>query len=211
MENWKPIPGYEGYYEVSDNGRVRSVTRVVNSSSRNGGMRLRHSKILRMKRKRNGYLSVQLSKEGCARDNMVHRLVAMTFLGDKTGSDLVVNHLNLDKTDNRVCNLEWCTDKENAQHARANKEFRPSPLRKKIRCVEKNRVFDSSYQAAMWVNETDKQFSGNVPSMARRIRGCATGTSKTAYGYRWRDVVDEPSTTIPKGSTPKRVEMGDPS
>lgn len=211
MENWKPIPGYEGYYEASDMGRVRSVARVVASSTRNGGARLRPSKVLRLKRKRNGYLAVQLSKEGEVKDQLVHRLIASTFLGDRTADGLVVNHRNLNKADNRVVNLEWCTTSENNRHSRANQEYKPTPLRKRIRCVEKNLVFDSSYQAAMWVNETERQFSGNVASMSRSIRACATGVTRSAYGYRWRDVVDEPSTTILKGSTPKRVEMGDPS
>lgn len=208
MENWKPIPGYEGYYEASDYGRVRSVERIVASSCRNGGQRFRPAKVLRLKRRSNGYLSVSLSRDGVIKDALVHRLVAETFLGKPTSDQKVVNHLNLNKTDNRVLNLEWCSQGDNNRHSRANQEYKPTPLRKKIRCVEKNLVFESSYQAAVWVNEHDKQFSGNIPSMARRIRACATGATGSAYGYKW---VDEPSTTIPKGSTPKRVEMGDPS
>lgn len=169
---------------------------------------MRRAKVLRMKKRSNGYLSVSLSREGMITDQLVHRLVARTFLGEPTACDRYVNHKNLVKTDNRASNLEWCSPEYNNRHSRLNQEYKPSPLRKRIRCVEKNLVFDSSYQAAEWVNEVEKQFSGNVPSMARRIRASASGATQSAYGYKW---IDEPSTTIPKGSTPKRVEMGDPS
>lgn len=209
MEQWKPVIGYEGFYEVSDLGRVRSVERIVKSSSRNGGYRRRPSKIIFQNLKKTGYLMVCLSKDGKVKTHLVHRLVATAFCPKGEGQDQV-NHINLNKKDNRASNLEWCTCLENVHHARDNDAISPSSLRKNIRCVETGEIFCGSYQAAEWVN-AQRGHTGNVPCMSRRIRGAATKYTKTAYGFHWEDVVDQPSTTISKESTPKRVEMGCPS
>ena len=209
MEQWRPISGYESFYEVSDRGRVRSVDRIVRSSSRNGGFRRRPSKILCQNRKRNGYLTVDLCKDGKIKTTLVHRLVADAFCSRDPGADQV-NHKNLNKADNRADNLEWCTGKENARHAHLNDAVGPSSLRKDIVCRETGMLFHGSYAAAEWVNAHDN-YRGDVPGMSRKIRACATGKQRTAYGYHWSDVVSQPSTTIPEGSTPKRVEMGGPS
>ncbi|NCC85089.1 MAG: hypothetical protein EOM03_13315 [Clostridia bacterium] len=212
MEQWKPISSYEGFYEVSDYGRVRSIERFVRSSSRNGGLRIRPSKILKQAKHHNGYLKVVLSRDGKVETLLVHRLVASAFCPRREGSKQV-NHLNLCKTDNRAENLEWCTASENIRHAEQNGalEAPRAPKRKALFCKELNRTFVSSYEAAAWINEHEKSFSGNVQAMARRIRACCTGTTGSAYGYHWSDVNSEPSTTIPKGSTPKRVEVRNPS
>ena len=213
METWKPIVGFEGLYAVSDRGRVKSLPAVIRSSSRNGGSRYRHGKILKQKLLRKGYKNVQLCKDGAARDYLVHRLVAQAFLPPEPGKDFV-NHKNLHKDDNRVENLEWCNRSENQTHALqmgAYHRFIGYESRKPILCVELNRIFESSYQAAEYVNGRDFSFSKDTSSMSRKIRACAIGTQHTAYGYRWKDVPKQPSTTIPKGSTHKCVETGDPS
>ena len=213
METWKPVVGYEGYYEVSDRGRVRSVPRIVSSSSRNGGQRRRPSKILKANKKRNGYLSVDLCREGVIKTNLVHRIVAKAFCEKPSPDADQVNHINYNKTDNRASNLEWCTQSYNMRHmikgGFADKSI--EARRKRIRCVELGLEFPSSYQAAEWLNEEKFSFSKDVAGMSRKIRACAIKAQQTAYGYHWVDVNSEPSTTILKGSTPKRVEMGGPS
>ena len=209
MEQWKEISGYEGLYEVSDYGRVRSVDCIVKSSSRNGGLRRRPSKILKQNLKKKGYLTVDLCKDGKVRTTLVHRIVATAFCPKAEGKDQV-NHINLNKQDNRAVNLEWCTCLENVRHAHENNAISPSSLRKDIMCVETGEIFHGSYQAAEWVN-SQRGFAGSIPNMSRSIRGAATQKySKTAYGFHWVDILDQPSTTIPEGSTPKRVEMGRP-
>lgn len=187
MENWKPVVGYEGFYEVSDHGRIRTVEHIASSSIRNGGKRTVPSHMLKQHKKRTGYLMVDLCKEGKIRTVSVHRIVADAFLGAEP--QLQVNHKNLNKTDNRVSNLEWVTAKENTAHQRSNGAQGASPLRKKILCVEKNTIFPSSYQAAEWINATEKQYCGNIPVMARGIRTAVT-TGGSRYGYKWRDVVE---------------------
>lgn len=100
-EQWKQIEGFEGRYEVSDTGRVRSITRkniIYRKPVTNAG----------------GYLKVQLRKGGKVRGFYVHRLVAAAFIGIPDG--MTVNHLDGDKANNRVENLEVCTRGENSKH-----------------------------------------------------------------------------------------------
>lgn len=107
-EQWRPIKGYEGLYEVSDLGRVRSLDRY------NKG-RVRRGRILRHYVTGSEYYQVCLSKEGAQRNIAVHRLVAEAFVPNPHGKD-TVNHINEDKLDNRACNLEWLTRKENLNY-----------------------------------------------------------------------------------------------
>lgn len=211
MEQWKPIRGYEGLYEVSDQGRVRSLDRVLRGSF--GTTEVHRGKIRKLSLRSN-YLFVGLHKDGVATSYDVHRLVADAFVMGKTKDRNDVNHKNLNKLDNRAVNLEWVTKSENAQHAWENdacKNHISQRVRKQVLCVETGQVFDSSYQAAASLNADKYGGKRNVGVMARNIRWCCLGNKNTAYKYHWKDVVKEPSTTIPKGSTPKQVEVGGPA
>ena len=112
-ELWYPIEGYEGWYEVSSHGRIRSVDRVV--KFKNGIKRAYKGQLLKF-RYHNGYAMVNLNKNKKMREFYVHRLVIENFKLHPVGKDWV-NHINGKKWDNRVENLEWCTAKENNRHA----------------------------------------------------------------------------------------------
>lgn len=112
-EVWLPVIGYEGIYEVSDQGRVRSVDRIVVYCD---GERHRIRGVDLSPIPRRGYLSVHLSAGNNRRKVGIHRLVCAAFLG-VCPNDLEVNHKNGDKHDNRLCNLEYATASENQQHA----------------------------------------------------------------------------------------------
>lgn len=120
-ERWAPVPGYEGYYEASSLGRIRSKTRKVNS--RQGPITLK-SRIMSQSGIR--YQKVTLSKEGGQRTPSVHMLVALSFLGEPPGPigrrdhEWQVNHKNGIITDNRLANLEWCLGAKNKAHAVEN-------------------------------------------------------------------------------------------
>jgi len=106
-EIWLPVKGYEVYYEVSSFGRVRSLERVLKSRH---GQRLKKASIMKQSPNGTGYLSVCLSNQCQKKNFYVHRLVADAFLGV---GDNVVDHLDSDRSNNVVWNLDVVTQREN--------------------------------------------------------------------------------------------------
>lgn len=117
LEVWLDIKGYEGHYQVSSFGRVKSLARIV--ESRKGVFGNKKEKFLSDWDCGKGYRKVKLSKSGIDKSIRVHRLVAQTFL-DNPASKSEVNHVNGIKNDNKVENLEWVTGSENIIHSLAN-------------------------------------------------------------------------------------------
>ena len=104
MEIWKDIPGYEGAYQVSNLGRVKSI-------------KFKKERILKGGCNNTGYPIAALCLNGVKRDFLIHRLVTQAFIKNPENKK-TVNHINGIKADNRVINLEWNTYKENLTHAR---------------------------------------------------------------------------------------------
>lgn len=119
QEKWLDISGYKGFYQVSNLGKVRSISHYSKNNA-NGGVRLVHGKELTPFKMKNGYLQVQLSKNGKREKCYVHRLVANAFL-ENNDSLPEVNHKNGDKTNNRFDNLEWVSHKSNQVHMIKNR------------------------------------------------------------------------------------------
>lgn len=119
LEIWKPIIGYEGVYEVSNLGRLRSLDRLVRQTNQWGTIMVRRfpGKPI-ASRLRNGYPSVTLTSGlGVERTVAVHRLVAEAFVVRTDPAATFVNHINGQKPDVRAVNLEWVTARGNSQHA----------------------------------------------------------------------------------------------
>lgn len=110
-ETWKPIPGWEGYYSVSDHGRVRSERRTVKTEK---GQRTFRPQLIKQAAKDSGHLQVGLYKNGKGKTRKVHQLVMEAFVGP-IGPGHEIRHLNGDPTDNRVGNLAFGTRSENTQ------------------------------------------------------------------------------------------------
>ena len=112
QEIWKTIPEYEDY-KVSNLGNVKSL-------------KFNKEKLLKITPQRNGYLIIQLNKNGKGKTMTVHKLVAIAFLNHKPcGYELVVNHINFDRTDNRLSNLELISVRENTskKHIKSSSKY----------------------------------------------------------------------------------------
>jgi hypothetical protein len=110
-EIWKDIPSYEGYYQVSNLGNLKSLARVVDGPK---GLKKLSERILKQRLGKTGYLYCDLNKNGKSKTVKPHQLVVICFLNHTpNGYHLVVNHINFIKTDNRLENLEIVTTREN--------------------------------------------------------------------------------------------------
>lgn len=185
-EEWKDIHGYEGQYQISNMGRVRSLDRMVNN---HGKCYFKKGQII-SDANAYGYRSVGLCKHGIAKTWLVHILVAKAFIQNPLNKR-TVNHINCDKSDNRACNLEWATDSENIKHAYRNglktspktqlgktgfKSSRGIPVQQIDRKTNKQIcIFGSAHEAQKHtgVNYTD-------------ILYCCRGKLKTAGGFIWK-------------------------
>lgn len=177
METWKNIKGYEGLYQVSNMGRVKSLERKVRHGR---GIELTiKERILKPGMDRGGYLRVGLCAGGKQKTLKVHRLVCQAF-HENPDNKPHVNHLNEDKTDNRACNLEWSTAKENMNHGTHNERVakaRSKPVGQYTLDGELVKIWQSPCEAGKQIGLSDSHVSE-----------VANGKRKTAYGFIWRYV-----------------------
>ena len=167
-EIWKDISGYEGLYQVSNLGRVKSLPRK--------GTRTRKERILKELTSRK-YLSINLYKDGQLKTFTIHRLVAEAFI-ENTNNLPEVNHKDENKLNNIADNLEWCTRSYNINYKNRNKKAAEKlslmvmQFDKQFRLI---RIYDSLTEA---YKETKIPYS-NICKCCKRER-------KTAGGYFWR-------------------------
>lgn len=174
-EIWKAIKDYEGLYEVSNYGRVRALG--------NGGTH-KTERVLVCMARRDGYTKVNLYKDGKMKTPMVHRLVAMAFIPNPDGLPQV-NHIDEDKSNNCVWNLEWCTAKYNMNYG-----SRIERISKRIYQYTMDGSFVRSYIS---INEASRR----TGVCNRSISPCALGKPKhkSAGGYIWSFIPPTPTTT----------------
>lgn len=115
-EIWKDIDGYEGFYQVSSIGNVRSLDRRVENKASNTGFNLLKGRLMKLKTDKYGYIRIGLRNGSKQKMLLVHRLVAFAFLNREDYQDQV-NHIDGIKGNNTIVNLEWCNQSENEKHA----------------------------------------------------------------------------------------------
>ena len=209
----KPVPGYEGYYEVDNLGRVFSVDRIIQVND-NGRIYDKpiHGAMLKQTNHSRGYKTVALTKYGKTKQEYVHRIVASAFIPNPDNLP-AVNHKDEDKTNNFVDNLEWCTVSYNNTYGEKTKK-----QAEKIRGIphkddHKEKISNSlkeyykTHVSASTGRKSEKrkpisQFdldgnlireypsiheaSDGIISRRRNITAVCNGKRKSAYGYIWR-------------------------
>ena len=181
-EIWKPIPGYEALYEVSNLGRVRSL--------------FRYKKMLKPSPITNGYLTVELWKDKQRKRIGIHRLVAMCFCENPDNKPFV-NHIDETKTNNCADNLEWVTHVENCRYGTAI-ERRTKHFDYSKRKINNARQIEACSKPIAQYTK-DGRFVRNWKSASEcarkngwqisNIRRCCRNEYATAYGFVFREVI----------------------
>lgn len=183
-EIWKDIFGYEGFYQISNLGNVRSLGRTVKnkaSKTRDEYYVSIKSKYPKQHKSIDGYLRVDLCKDRGHKNFLVHRLVALHFIPNPGMLDQV-NHIDGDKTNNCVENLEWCTQVENAVHAVETGLFKPHNERRVVGTDDNgNKVY---FKSAAEAGRTLSINSGSINSVCTKHNP----HRHTAGGYKWEYV-----------------------
>lgn len=181
-EEWRPVPGYEGLYSVSNKGRVKSLSRTVSKNTS-----FRHEtadKIMRSSKLRSGYLFVHLTKDGKTKMFPIHRLVAIAFIPNKLELP-EVNHKDENKTNNCVENLEWCTKKYNVNYGtRTQRTYKPVlQYDKKMNLIAE---YASISDAAKAINAGTSYIAGCAKGVVRKRKGRKPCVIRTVKGFIWR-------------------------
>ena len=181
-EEWRDIKGYEGLYQVSNLGRVKSLPRMV--KRKNGSYSITKEKMLKPSKNKDGYLKVGFNKDGICKKFLVHRLVAMAFIPNPDNLS-EINHKDECKISNNVDNLEWCTHEYNLHYGtlyeRSSKARFNNPLTSKPVCQYKNGNLIQTYPS---IGEAARKCGFNKSA----ISICCRGLYKQYKGYEWKYV-----------------------
>lgn len=183
MENeiWKDITGYEGLYQVSNMGRVRSTNRTITLA--NGRERTLPSKVLRPGEQK-GYLHVCLSSRGVETSYLVHRLVAASFLGP-IPNGMEVDHINEDHKDNRVSNLQFLSRTENASRStrgifrKESNAMENNPRTKRLIGMKNGTVVE----VVPCAKYLSKRYGINYSTLRRRLQRGGIILNETLFRY----------------------------
>ena len=167
-EIWKNVEGFEGLYEVSNLGRVKALDRYVLN---NGGLQHKKERILKQRINKKKHCTVVLCKDGKTYPKLVHRLVAIAFIPNPDNKP-IIDHIDTDPTNNRVDNLRWVTQQENALNPLTRKHISESKMgheywgrpltdeeKKKISEAHKGKTLSESHKKALSKAHKGKKLS----------------------------------------------------
>lgn len=178
VEIWKDIKGYEGLYQISNLGRIKSLKREVDCGK---GERILEERVLKNMINIHGYYYIHLRKEKRKHAKTIHRLVAEAFIDNKANLP-VVNHIDGNKLNNSVQNLEWCTYSENSKHAYINNL--KEPPEKEVLQYNINGDFIRKWKSG-------KVAAKELNICYCHISSCCTGKSKVAGGFVWKHATEK--------------------
>ena len=184
IETWKDIIGFEGYYEVSNLGNIRTVERYINYPD--GSKHLYKSKPIKLRPSVYGYNMAWICKDCKKKGLFVHREVAKSFLPNPENKPQV-NHINGIKTDNKLENLEWCTQFENMQHSFSVLK-RENCRKGKVGCpsTKKKTVIQCSLDGfVVGIFDSMKKASRDTGIKFNQILICINKKQHSAGGYLW--------------------------
>lgn len=177
-EIWKDIEGYEGFYQISSTSKVRSLDRFDSIG------RFIKGRILSPKLDKDGYYYVSLSKNGVGKNFKLHRLVAAHFLPNIENKPYI-DHINCIRTDNRVENLRWATQKENVNNPLSKIKYNP-PHKNGYENSNAKQILQFSKEGILikkWGCMKDAADSLNINYI--NISKCCRGIQKQTNGSRW--------------------------
>ena len=177
-EIWKPVRNYEGLYEVSNMGRVKSLERTVRIGR---GYRIVPEKILKAEKNNHGYLQLHLYREGKRKLCRIHRLVAIAFLENHNNLP-EVNHKDENKQNNCVENLEWCSRSyNNTYNDKAKKAGKK--ISKPVYSIDKESGLITYWESA--------KVAGRILGIdSSHITRCCKGKIKSIGGFYWHYASD---------------------
>lgn len=182
-EVWKDIKSYEGLYQISNYGRVKSLERLQKIKNRYGSAYTRpiKTKILSIYRNNRGYCMIQLYNESNYKHFLIHRLVAIHFL-ENSNNYPEVDHDDENKNNNRVTNLVWCDRLYNNTRGVQNKEGRRNSSKFRMKSVNQYSLKGKLLNSFDGLRIAEEETGINN----RDICACCKGRVQTAGGYIWR-------------------------
>ena len=182
-EEWRDIKGFEGLYQISNYGRVKSLEKILFCKRYNISGRHYDTKILKNNKSKDGYYKIQLFKDGLYKTIKISRLVAQAFIPNPENKP-EVNHKDGNKTNNQVSNLEWNTTSENGKHAwnmglRTKNFGKNNKSSKPILQYTLNNVFVKEWEC---LNQIHKELGYDK----KYIRKCCNKQAKQSHNYIWR-------------------------
>ena len=166
IEEWKDIEGYEGLYQVSNLGNVRSLW-------------FEKERLLKLYKDMKGYYRITLCKNGRQQNRSVHRLVAEAFIPNIDNKPSI-DHINTIKNDNRVENLRWVTNKENSNNPLTKEKQIKSKISKPILQLDKNMELVKKWNGVREIERELNYPHNNISKCCKNQYGF-----KSAYGYKW--------------------------